>query len=189
LAAVSVGLGYGFNSVIITQLKESQLIYGEMTHKSTAHHTNDMDVEMNDAATSWIAGMFGLGAIAGGVSSAFLGSHVGRRWSLLLLTLPDAVGWTIIAAANNIYMVYAGRFMTGFAMAGYLPSILIYVAEISQPQHRGLLSAITVPAMSLGTLTSYCLGYIIPWHYVAIIGIVLPILLVPGLVMISNSPH
>ena len=65
----------------------------------------------------------------------------------------------------------------------------IYVAEISQPQHRGVLTAITIPSMALGTLISYCLGYIITWNFIAIIGAVIPVVLIPGLLMISNSPQ
>ena len=43
--------------------------------------------------------------------------------------------------------------------------------------------------MALGTLVSYCLGYIIPWKFAAIVGVVVPIVLIPGLLLISNSPH
>ena len=85
--------------------------------------------------------------------------------------------------------MYVGRFLTGFASAGYIPSVLIYVAEISQPQHRGVLSAITLPAIAMGSLLAYCLGSLIPWNFVAIVGFVIPVVLIPGLLMISNSPH
>merc|ERR1712142_632881 len=43
--------------------------------------------------------------------------------------------------------------------------------------------------MALGTLVSYCLGYIIPWHFAAVVGVVVPVVLIPGLLLISNSPH
>jgi len=179
IAAISVGLGYGFNTVITSQLKDNINVNG----------TSAFATRMDDDATSWIAGMFGLGAIVGGFASALIGYQVGRRRCMLFLAVPDTLGWVLIAASVNLYMVYVGRFLTGFAAAGYIASILIYVAEISQPQHRGLLSALTIPAMALGTLVSYCLGYIIPWHFVAIIGIVIPVVLLPGLLLVSNSPH
>ena len=73
-----------------------------------------------------------------------------------------------LSASFNLYTVYVGRFLTGFASAGYIPSVLIYVAEISQPQHRGVLSAITLPAIAMGSLLAYCLGSLIPWNFVAI---------------------
>jgi len=188
LAAISVGFGYGFNSVIEPQLKAT-------VTTTTATSIDELTPSIfnngfvDDAVTSWIAGMFGLGAVVGGFASALIGLSVGRRRCMLFLTLPDAIGWVMIAAAANLHMVYIGRFLTGFAAAGYIPSILIYVGEISQPQHRGVLSAVTVPCMALGTLVAYCLGYIIPWNFAAIVGVVLPVVLIPGLLMISNSPH
>lgn len=86
-------------------------------------------------------------------------------------------------------MILIGRFLTGFAASAYAPSIQIYVAEIAQPQHRGMLSAITMPAIATGTLLSYCLGSIIDWHYVAVIAAAIPLILIPGLLLISNSPY
>ena len=65
----------------------------------------------------------------------------------------------------------------------------VYVAEIAQPQYRGVLSAITMPALATGTLLSYCLGAIIDWHFVAIIAAAIPMILIPGLLLISNSPY
>lgn len=178
IAAISVGLGYGFNSVVVSQLKSNPF-----------NETSSFEHLMDNGATSWIGGMFGLGAIFGGFSSAVIGSRIGRRRCLLFLTLPDILGWIIIAASFNLYTVYVGRFLTGFASAGYIPSVLIYVAEISQPQHRGVLSAITLPAIAMGSLLAYCLGSLIPWNFVAIVGFVIPVVLIPGLLMISNSPH
>lgn len=179
IAAISVGLGYGFNSVVVSQLK----------HANAINATSSFDHLMDNGATSWIGGMFGLGAVFGGFASAVIASRIGRRRCLLFLTLPDAVGWVIVAASFNLYTVYVGRFLTGFASAGYIPCVLIYVAEISQPQHRGFLSAITLPAVAMGSLLAYCLGSLIPWNMVAIVGVVIPVVLMPGLFMVSNSPH
>ena len=71
------------------------------------------------------AGIFGLGAIFGGFSAAVLGSKFGRRKSLLFLTIPDILGWLLIAASQNLPMILVGRFLQGFASAGYSPSIWV----------------------------------------------------------------
>ena len=71
------------------------------------------------------AGIFGLGAIFGGFAAALLGSKFGRRKSLLFLTIPDILGWLLIAASQNLPMILVGRFLQGFASAGYSPSIWV----------------------------------------------------------------
>merc|ERR1719483_413832 len=116
---------------------------------------------------SWIAGIFGLGAIFGGIFSAISGNRYGRRVSLMLLAVPDFLGWILIASSQNLGMMLAGRFLGGFAAAGYSPNIQIYVGVITQPEHRGWLSGLTVPIMAIGVLSMYAVGSIIPWHLAA----------------------
>lgn len=184
LAALSSGMGYGFSAIALPQLKETTTSF---TDSSSRIYYQPFTID--DDAGSWIASIFGLGAIFGGFAAAILGSKFGRRKSLLLLTIPDILGWVLIASSQNLPMILAGRFLQGFASAGYSPSIWIYVAEIAQPQYRGVLSAITMPAIATGTLLSYCLGSIIDWHFVAVIAAAIPIILIPGLLLISNSPY
>ena len=44
---------------------------------------------------------------------------------MLILTIPDILGWILIAAAQNLPMILTGRFLQGFAAAGYSPSIWV----------------------------------------------------------------
>jgi facilitated trehalose transporter len=183
LAALSSGMGYGFSAIALPQLKD----YGPSFSDSERTYYQPFTIDENDG--SWIAGIFGLGAVFGGFAAAILGSKYGRRKTILILTVPDILGWILIAASQNLPMILIGRFLQGFASAGYSPSIWIYVAEIAQPEYRGILSAITMPAIATGTLLSYCLGSIIDWNFVAVIAAAIPIILIPGLLLISNSPY
>jgi len=186
LAALSSGMGYGFSAIALPQLKE---VTNNAFTQSDSARSYYQPFTIDDDGGSWIAGIFGLGAIFGGFAAAILGSKFGRRKSILILTIPDILGWILIASSQNLSMILAGRFLQGFASAGYSPSIWVYVAEIAQPQYRGILSAITMPALATGTLLSYCLGSIIDWHFVAVIAAAIPIILIPGLLLISNSPY
>ena len=93
------------------------------------------------------ASIFGLGAIVGGLSAAYLGNRFGRRVALLCLVLPDLLSWVLVATAQNLPMMLVGRFLAGMAAAGYSPNIQIFVQEIAQTEHRGWLSGITVPVL------------------------------------------
>merc|ERR1711981_23815 len=186
LAALSSGMGYGFSAIAIPQLKE---VINNAFSQSDSARRYYQPFTIDDDGGSWIAGIFGLGAIFGGFAAAILGSKFGRRKSILFLTIPDILGWILIASSQNLSMILTWGFLQGFTSAGYSPSIWVYVAEIAQPQYRGVLSAITMPALATGTLLSYCLGAIIDWHFVAIIAAAIPIILIPGLLLISNSPY
>jgi len=64
-----------------------------------------------------------------------------------------------------------------------------YIAEIAQPQHRGWLGGLTSPMLAFGALLSYGLGSVISWHYVALIALAVPILMIPGLLSLPDTPY
>ena len=133
--------------------------------------------------------MFSLGAIFGGLISAFLGKTYGRRVSLMMLTVPDLLGWILVASSQNIWMMLAGRFLAGLAAAGYSPNIQIFVAEISEARNRGWLSGLTMPMMSIGVLLVYTMGSWLPWHYAAAICTLVPLCLLAALSPYFDSPY
>ena len=181
-AALSAGLSFGYSTIAVPQLKPS------MDHDGQVDWTH-RPFTLDDETGSWIASIYGLGAIFGSFAAGILGSKFGRRKTILMLTAPDILGWILIASSQNFGMMLLGRFLCGFGASGYAPSIQVYVAEIAQPQHRGWLSAITVPTMGLGGLLAYGLGALISWHWVAVIALAFPVMLIPGLMFLSDSPY
>jgi len=156
-----------------------------INYSTTRHRPYTVDLEEG----SWIAGIFGIGAIFGGLLSAFLGNRYGRKMSLILLAIPDLLGWILVASSQNLGMMLAGRFLAGFAAAGYSPNIQIYVGEITQPQHRGWLSGLTVPITAIGVLTMYVVGSWLPWHFAAASCTPAPMLMVICLMFYWDSPY
>ena len=79
-----------------------------------------------------------------------------------------------MATAPSFPWLVAGRLLGGVAGAGYSPNIQvctqlgvsiqlpvphqIFVAEIAEAEHRGLLLGLTVPVMAVGVLAVYGLG-------------------------------
>jgi len=181
LAALSSGLSLGFSAIAIPQLKSNATWYGQ----TELYQPFNLNMESG----SWVASIFGLGAIFGGFAAGYLGTKFGQRKTMFMLAVPDIVAWIFIASAQNIPMMLFGRFLAGFSAAGYSPTIQTYIAEIAQPQHRGWLGGLTSPILAFGALLSYCLGSLISWHYVAIIGIFIPLSMIPGLFLLSDTPY
>jgi len=178
IAALSSGLAIGFSSILLPQLRP--------TYNGTEPHQPFL---ISEEEGSWIAAMFSLGAIFGGFISAFLGKTYGRRVSLMMLTVPDLLGWILVASSQNIWMMLTGRFLAGLAAAGYSPNIQIFVAEISEARNRGWLSGLTMPMMSIGVLLVYTMGTWLPWHYVAAISTLVPVCLLAALYPYFDSPY
>jgi len=178
LAALSSGLALGFSAILLPQLIPRE-------------RTNDLyqPFTANSEEGSWIASIFGLGAVIGGLMSAYVGNKLGRRNSLMILAIPDIMGWILVAASQNLEMMLVGRFLAGFSAAAYSSNIQIYVAEISQPQQRGWLSGLTVPIMAIGVLVMYLLGSLLPWHFAACLCLPVPCLLLLSLTFFWDSPY
>lgn len=190
LGALSSGLALGYSAVLLPQLRPDEasddlLGSGATNITSTFYKPFTADPDQG----SWIAAIFGLGAIFGGLMSAFLGNRVGRRVSLMMLALPDLLGWILVASSQNLWMMLIGRFLIGFAAAGYSPNIQIFVAEITQAKHRGWLSALTVPIMAIGVLLMYTIGSWLPWHAAAACCTPVPCLLAICLSFFYDSPY
>ena len=107
---------------------------------------------------TYSASIFAIGAIFGGLVSGYLGLKIGPKRSLTLLSLVDFCHWVLMATASNLEMLLTARFLAGLSAAAYSPNITIYVAEISEICHRGILLGLTVPIMGLGVLAVYAMG-------------------------------
>ncbi len=136
LAALSSGLSFGYSAIAVPQLTptmdhDDYDIYRPFTvTEEEGSWIGEQGCIYNklaqvDASSSYLfsASIFGIGAIFGGFSAGILGSRIGRRKTLMALAIPDILGWVLIAAAQNLPMMLLGRFLCGFAAAGYTPSI------------------------------------------------------------------
>ena len=116
IAAVSMGLAIGFSSILLPQLRPG---YNETDHLTSTIYQPFL---ITDEEGSWIAAMFSLGAIFGGFMSAFLGKTYGRRMSLIMMAIPDLLGWILVASSQNIWMMLLGRFLVASQLQGILPT-------------------------------------------------------------------
>lgn len=56
-----------------------------------------------------------IGAALGGLLGGWMVEKIGRKLSLMFCALPFVFGFTVIIAAQNIWMLYTGRVLTGIA--------------------------------------------------------------------------
>lgn len=56
-----------------------------------------------------------IGAAIGGLLGGWMVDKIGRKLSLMFCALPYIFGFTIVIAAQNVWMLYLGRVLTGLA--------------------------------------------------------------------------
>ena len=80
---------------------------------------------------SWVTSLSQLGLPFGALATGLLADTVGRRKTALYVhSMTHMVGFGLIVIANNVWFVYAGRFMTGVCMGMCNSLCFIYVTEL-----------------------------------------------------------
>lgn len=67
--------------------------------------------------------------------------------------------------------------------------VLTYVAEVTQPQFRGILAATGTTCVITGILIQFILGKFYSWPNVALISCFLPVFTITALFFVPESPH
>lgn len=104
-------------------------------------------------------------ALIGTVIGAALGSlpsdRLGRKRTLVIISVLFILASTFTAFATNWYMFLFFRFLGGIGVGASSVAAPIYISEISSPQNRGKLVALFQFNVVLGILISYLSNYLI----------------------------
>jgi len=181
LGSLSIGLSTALPTILAPPVQQAS--------------SNSTSRESNWEPSLWSIQIHLAGAVLGGLLSALLGSTIGRRSSLLVSTLPDMLGWLLMAAtylappSASLPLLLTGRALTGLASAGYLSSGQIFVAESVQTEHRGWLAGLALPLGSMGVMLMYVLGSWLSWSHSAAASAAFPIVLAASLVFLNDTPY
>ena len=137
---------------------------------------------------SWIGSVFWIGVLFGVLLASQLGPRLGHRVSLLLLTLPDLLGWVLLACPPSPPLLFFGRLLTGVASGGYLPTIRKFTGQLCQQHHLAQLSLLPLPVIAFGTLTFYILGLTMHPGHASAVCIAVPTIFAVSLLFLADSP-
>ena len=107
---------------------------------------------------------------------------------MMVTTIPFVFAWIIFHQATTVNMLFFAMALTGLTGGLLEAPVLTYVAEITQPHLRGLLSATSTVAVILGVFTQMLTGSLVNWRTVALINITYPVLCCLSLYMVPESP-
>eukprot|EP00092_Neocalanus_flemingeri_P034712 GFUD01037773.1.p1 GENE.GFUD01037773.1~~GFUD01037773.1.p1 ORF type:complete len:517 (+),score=127.69 GFUD01037773.1:69-1619(+) len=136
---------------------------------------------------SWVAALINFGAFTAGPIAGILMPRYGKKWTMMLLSVPIFIGWLFLIFACNVEMLYVGRFLTGFSGAFSLlaPG---YIAEICQVEIRGALASFMQVMTMMGLLSTYTIGTWLDWRRLSAVCSVIPLLVILCLYFIPRSP-
>ncbi|XP_054030211.1 solute carrier family 2, facilitated glucose transporter member 8 isoform X1 [Dryobates pubescens] len=173
LGPLSFGFVLGYSSPVIPELRK----------------INDPKLRLDSNQASWFGSVVTLGAAAGGILGGYLVDKVGRKLSLMLCSIPYVFGYLVIISAQNVWMLYFGRMLSGLASGITSLVVPVYISEISHPKVRGMLGSCVQLMVVTGILGAYVAGIALRWQWLAVLGSVPPCMMLLLMSFMPETPR
>ncbi|KFQ25452.1 Solute carrier family 2, facilitated glucose transporter member 8, partial [Merops nubicus] len=173
LGPLSFGFVLGYSSPVIPELRE----------------INDPKLRLDSNQASWFGSVVTLGAAAGGILGGYLVDKVGRKLSLMLCSIPYVFGYTLIISAQNVWMLYIGRLLTGLASGITSLVVPVYISEVSHPKVRGMLGSCVQLMVVTGILGAYVAGMTLQWRWLAVLCSLPPCVMLLLMSLVPETPR
>ncbi|XP_071573020.1 facilitated trehalose transporter Tret1-2 homolog [Temnothorax nylanderi] len=174
LGVCVTGMSSGYSAILLPQLKTISTNDSESlsSESASADHFGVLSTDQE----SWIAAAVTLLVAPGCWTGGFVAEKLGRKTSVILLFPVYFISWLIIAFANSIDVLIAGRLLSGYCAGVLAPIFSIYVSETTDPQLRGVLLGAVSLTLSAGILACHAMGTWLHWRTTAYISGVLPVI-------------
>ncbi|XP_022919965.1 facilitated trehalose transporter Tret1-like [Onthophagus taurus] len=123
---------------------------------------------ITDEQGSWMVAIMYLTAPASFITGWAV-DHIGRKKTLLFTSCISLIAWLLIMFSNSILMLIIARAVAGIAMSCYIPSVVIYTAEVSEEDIRGRTGTYMMLFKTLGTIFVLSIGPYVSYLTLAII--------------------
>ncbi|XP_040050597.1 solute carrier family 2, facilitated glucose transporter member 8 [Gasterosteus aculeatus] len=149
----------------------------------------DPRLRLDAAQASWFGSIVTVGAAAGGLLGGWMVGRIGRKLTLMFCSLPFVSGFVVIIAARSVWMLYAGRLLTGLASGVTSLVVPLYISEMAHERVRGTLGSCVQLMVVLGIMGAYLAGLYLDWRWLAICSSVPPTLLMVCVCFVPETPR
>ncbi|KFY27362.1 hypothetical protein V491_00933 [Pseudogymnoascus sp. VKM F-3775] len=128
---------------------------------------NDFGITAATANTisSNITSAFQAGAFFGALFCFFITERLGRKWALQINVVVFIIGSILMTVATNqLSLIYVGRVLTGLGCGAITATVPSYIAELSIPSIRGMLTGLFEVAYQIGAVIGFWINYGITQH-------------------------
>ncbi len=105
----------------------------------------------------WLVGIYSLLQLVCGPLFGKISDRIGRKPVLVVSILGTAIGFTILGAANTLWMLFLGRIIDG-ASGGNIATAQACIADVTAPENRAKSMGLIGVAFGLGFIIGPALG-------------------------------
>ncbi|XP_072344627.1 solute carrier family 2, facilitated glucose transporter member 8 isoform X1 [Scyliorhinus torazame] len=173
LGPLSFGFVLGYSSPAIPELEANP----------------NPNLNLDSTQASWFGSLVTIGAAVGGIIGGWLVDKIGRKLSLMICAVPYVTGFTLIIAAQNVWMLYGGRVLTGVASGVTSLVVPVYISETAHPKVRGLLGSTVQLMVVTGIMGAYVGGMFLSWYWLAVLCSLPPAVMVVLMCFMPETPR
>ncbi|KAB0792690.1 hypothetical protein PPYR_14649 [Photinus pyralis] len=149
----------------------------------------DSPIPMTADESSWVGNMFLLGGLSGCLLLSIVGRLIGRKSIVLWSSVPFFASWLLIAFATSLPQLLIGRYIGGIGAGVAIPTLPIYISEISDKEIRGMLCSAVSVVFFLGIMLINVIGAYVTIKMASLVCLPVPILLFVLFFWMPESPN
>jgi MFS family permease len=156
------------------------------------------DTFMNTPTGAWLGFLNAVYWLGMGLSypgTAFVANKYGRKPGVYVGYV-FLVSGSLLVLSDTVVAFVISRFLVGCAAAWYSNAVPLLINEISHPQYRGVLSALFMCGYYVGgtiaAFVTFGTRNVVgnwAWRVPSVLQLLLPLLALPGLLLIDESPR
>ncbi|KEF53346.1 uncharacterized protein A1O9_10321 [Exophiala aquamarina CBS 119918] len=182
------GFSYGFGFSVFVTAQGQPGFYQYFGLDPTSTYT----ARILDAVNA----LFTAGAAFGSLAQSPLADKYGRKIALAVAGMTSLIGTALAAASVRVAMLIVVRLFQGFGLGMILALVPLYLNEVAPPQHRGLISGLTVVSFGTGyfvcswiAVGTYYANATVQWRVPLALACIPPLLLLVSLPTIPETPR
>jgi sugar porter (SP) family MFS transporter len=134
-----------------------------------------------------------LGAIVGAIGGGPVVDRIGRKRTLVVVSVVFSAAALLSAASADTAMLIGARILLGLAIGASSLVVPTYIAEIAPPDLRGRLVSMNQLMITIGIFVSYLVGYAFAasggWRWMLGLAAVPSLAMLVGLLFLGESPR
>lgn len=172
LLMITFGSTLGFSTILIPELQKE-----------------NSEIPVTIEELTWISSLNLFLVPIGCFASGPLSQYLGRKRTMMLTNIPFIAAWIIYYYATTPGMLFIALAMTGLTGGLLEAPVMTYVAEVTQPHLRGMLSATSSMSIILGIFMQMLGGKLANWRTVSIVNLAYPLICFAVLCLVPESPY
>lgn len=146
-----------------------------------------------DKAIEVIVSCLLFGALVGAVTGGAIADRVGRRTTLIGVSLIFLIGAVVSGLAPTAEVLVLSRVALGYSIGVSSVAVPLYIAEIAPKNRRGRLVSMNQLMITAGIFLSYLVGFALApvegWRLMLVLAAVPALLMLIGLFKVPESPR